>query len=184
MSLGADPGADTDDDGIPDNVEIQQEFLTGRTGTSPVHSMDPFIKRSALITSAAGIAVPDPEGNPVRGYSPLLHQRDWTIECYVKLLATNCTGNLILNPGPANLTAVTYQLSLSNNAPRIAFHSLGGVLYYVDGLPIPTNRWTHIAGVWDHAQNCLSLYVDGIFLQQTRIYEEACPDGCIHRPLR
>ena len=63
-SLGDDPGLDTDDDGIPDDVEIQMEYLNLGIDPSPVHSMSPFIKRSALIRNDNGIEIPDPEGVP------------------------------------------------------------------------------------------------------------------------
>jgi len=61
ISLGSDNGLDTDDDGIPDDVELEQEYESVGVDPSPVHSMSPFIKRSALITSAAGW------GFPIRG---------------------------------------------------------------------------------------------------------------------
>ncbi len=172
LTVGSDDGADTDDDGIPDDVEIQQEYTTGTVGSSPVHSMDPFVRRAALITSAAGIPVPDPEGSLSRGYTPLLHGRDWTVECFVKLASPACTGYLVDNPGPLGFGDVTYRLELSNNVPRIGFHTMGGLYYAVEGLPLPTGRWVHVAAVWSHSENALSLYVDGIFLQQLRIYEE------------
>ena len=90
-SLGTDDGLDTDDDGISDDVEIQMEYFHLGIEPSPVHSMSPFIKRAAMIRNDQGIAMPDPEGS-VSNFNPLLHKRDWTVECYVKLLATNMTG--------------------------------------------------------------------------------------------
>ena len=170
-SLGVDRGADTDDDGIPDDVEIQMEYLDLGVDPSPVHSMSPFIKRAALINNNAGIQIPDPEGS-VSNYSPQLHKRDWTVETYVKLLATNMTGYLINNPGPM-AGATSYCLSLTNNTPVIAFHTLGGMYYKVVGATLPTGKWIHIAGSWDHGNNSLALYIDGVFVQDTRIYEEA-----------
>ena len=172
ISLGADDGLDTDDDGIPDDVEIQIEYLNLGIDPSPVHSMSPFIKRAAQIESDAGIVIPDPEGAP-SNYNPLLHKRDWTVECYVKLLATNMTGYLIDNPGPLGLGDISYRLSLTNNAPMIAFHTLGGMYYKVVGPALPTGKWIHLAGSWSQADNSLALYVDGVFVQADRIVEEA-----------
>lgn len=172
-SLGVDIGLDTDEDGIDDNTEMQQEYYTNVVGSSPVQSMSPFIKRSIRITSSNGIPVPDPEG-AVYGYSPDLHARDWTIECYVKLLDADCNGYLINNQGPRGLAnRLTYRMELSNNIPIVSFDTLGGYRYNVYGPGLPTNRWIHLAGVWDHAQNSLSLYVDGVFEQQQRVYQEA-----------
>ena len=174
-SVGFDTGSDTDDDGIPDSVEIQQEYATGTLGTSPVHSMSPFVERSALIVSTNGIVLPDPEGSPAHGYRADLHARDWTLECYVKILTPGRSGWLIKIPGPGALEGIvdlTCALSLSNDVPVVSFQTAGGFLYRVSGLTLPSGQWTHLAGVWDHAQNTLALYVDGIFVQQTRIYQE------------
>ena len=172
ISLGSDSGRDTDDDGIPDDVEIQMEYLNLGVDPSPVHSMSPFVKRAALIGSNSGIEIPDPEGT-VSNYNPLLHKRDWTVECYVKLLATNMTGYLVNNPGPLGLGDISYRLSLTNNTPVIAFNTLGGMYYKVVGPALPTGRWIHLAGSWDHANNSLNLYIDGVFVQDDRIVEEA-----------
>ncbi|NCD34624.1 MAG: hypothetical protein EOL87_14560, partial [Spartobacteria bacterium] len=173
VSLGAHRGTDTDDDGINDNVEIRQEYYnSGTIGSSPVHSMSPFIKRAAFITNGLGIKIPDPEGS-TKGFSPHLHGESWTVECYVKCMNTNLTGYLVNNPGPLSTNQITYRLELSNNAPRISFHTIGGYRYAVEGPALPTNRWIYLAGVWDPSRNSLDLYVDGVFVQEQRIYEGA-----------
>ncbi len=168
-SLGRDSGHDTDNNGIPDHVEIQQ-------GTSPVHSMDPFLMRSARIIDADGIALPDPSGNEYSGYRPDLVTRAWTLECYVKIDATGRSGNLIELPGPIDghgtNVSFTARLALSNDVPLVAFQTIGGEEYQVKGLPLPTGRWMHVAGVWDPENNSLTLYVDGIFAQSLRVFEE------------
>jgi hypothetical protein len=172
LSIGADPGTDTDDDSIPDATEIQSEYRGGETGTSPVHSMDPFVKRAARIKSAAGIRIPDPEGGvAVGGYSPLLHARNWTVECSVKLFTNAATGYLYHYPG-RSAGQIACQLALSNNIPRVTFDTLGGQRYSVVGLSLPTNRWIHLAASWSADDNTLSLVLDGTFIQQQRIYEE------------
>ncbi len=172
-SLGAHDGLDTDDDGLADSVEIQQEYYnSGTSGSSPVHSMSPFIRRAAMITNAAGIRLPDPEGDD-NGYSPFLHGVNWTIECYVKVSITNAAGWLINNPGPNSAGEITYRLALSNNIPVLYCDTISGKRYQVSGPAIPTNRWIYLAGVWDTDKNSLSLYVDGVFVQDQRIYEGA-----------
>ena len=106
-SLGSDNGLDTDDDGIPDNVEFQQEYSIHGIDSEPgaLH-VAVYQALGMLITRASGIEIPDPEGSTTN-YSPLLHRRDWTIECYVKLLGTNLTGFLVDNPGPLGVGDVT-----------------------------------------------------------------------------
>jgi len=171
ISLGADTGTDTDDDGRNDDTEIQEQYAGSDVGTSPVHSMHPFIRRSALITAAGGMVIPDPEGSPAGGYRPLLHRRDWTVECMVKLNTTGRSGYLVNCPGPTN-GLVCFRLELTNDVPKISFDTLSGFRYAVSGLAIPANQWVHIAGVWDHAANSLALYIDGIFVQEQQIYED------------
>jgi len=172
LSLGMDNGEDTDDDGIWDNDEIQGEWTVLGIDPSPVHSMSPFVKRAALITGTNGIPIPDPEGL-VNGYSPLLHARDWTLECYVKLMEPDCTGYLINIPGPFGFTDnAGERLALSNNVPTVSFHTRAGLEYKVVGTVLPTNRWIHLAGVWNHGENYLSLYVDGVAVQGQRVTEE------------
>ena len=83
------------------------------------------------------------------------------------------TGYLVNNPGPFDVDAISYRLSLSNNAPVIAFHTLGRFYYQVSGPALPTNQWIYLAGVWDHGNNSLALYIDGVFFQAQRATEEA-----------
>ncbi len=166
-SLGGtnyDNGTDTDDDGISDAVEISP--TNSVLPSSPVDSCDPFIPRSALIISSSGIAIPDPEPEPVgssAGWRPDLQRRDWTLECQVKLLGTNLTGNLFnfqTVRGPKVCTV--YRLSLSNNAPMLVSDNSSYTPVIVSANPLPTNRWVHLAATWDHKNNSLSLYVDGV----------------------
>jgi hypothetical protein len=182
-SVGIDTGTDTDEDGAADSVEIQQEFGGSDVGASPVHSMHPFIKRAGLITNNSGIIIPDPEGGVTNGgYRPLLHGRNWTLECQVKLLSSGLSGYLLNCPGPYGGNDVAWRLELSNDIPVIGFHTLSTQIYYkVEGLRVPTNRWTHIAGVWDTDINSLSLFIDGIFMQEQRIYEESL-SGYMYAP--
>ncbi|MEI6971067.1 MAG: LamG-like jellyroll fold domain-containing protein [bacterium] len=175
-SLGADNGKDSDDDGMDDNTEIRQEYEGLGVGSSPVHSTHPFVRRSALILNAAGIQMPDPEGAASPGYRPDMHSRNWTLECSVRLNSAGRNGYLIDIPGgpsaPAPQRPFTCRLWISNNVPVVSFYTVDGYLYKVSGLEIPTNRWTHLAGAWDPALNSLSLYVDGIFVQEQQIFEE------------
>ncbi len=177
-SRGFDSGRDTDDDGVPDHTEIRQEYPpgSGMLGASPVHSMAPFLRKSALIISPSGISIPDPESD-TRGFNPQLHEDHWTLECYVKLLGTNLSGRLIRYAGfdyPGYENRNTYLLGISNNVPYASFDTIGlsDYTYTVWGLTLPTNRWVHMAAAWNPSQNTLTLYIDGIFAQSQRIYEE------------
>lgn len=172
LTLGIpDSGNDTDDDGIPDDLEMSP--TNNLPISCPVNSCDPFIPRSILVTSSNGIAIPDPEPAGVNGIAPAgnredLQRRDWTIECYVKLLGTNMTGDLIhfrTAAGPVGRTI--YRISLSNNIPGIVSQNDAGSIKSVTANALPTNRWIHLAAVWDHGKNSLGLYVGGVLYMST-----------------
>jgi len=164
-SLGQDQGADSDDDGIPDALEMNP--TNGAAISSPVHSCDPFIPRAALIVSSNGIPIPDPEPVAAKGPVPAgvrqdLSRRDWTIECQVKLLGTNLTGDIFnFQSKYGSFTKTVYRLSLSNNIPVLSADSQSGFLKTLTANALPTNQWIHIAGAWDHAKNSLTLYLYG-----------------------
>jgi len=169
-SLGMDGGADSDDDGIPDAAEIA---FGNPSPSSPVDSCDPFISRSALIISSNGIAIPDPEPEPSAssaGWRRDLQRRNWTLECQVKLLGTNLTGNLF---NFQTINGLVYRLSLSNNAPALVSENSQAQLVTVTANVLPTNRWIHLAAVWDHKNNSLGLYVDGVLSMASRQLSES-----------
>lgn len=180
VSIGSDDGWDSDDDGLNDAEEIQREYppQSGLVGTSPVHSMSPYTNRAAIITHKDGVAIPDHDNLAGTLYRPDIHSANFTLECYVKLLASPLSGTLIECRGPdlpGYDTAFAYVLGLSNNIPYVGFNTLNPAQFYrVDGIALPTNRWIHVAGVWDTTRNTLALYIDGVIAQQKqRIYEEA-----------
>ena len=44
----------------------------------------------------------------------------------------------------------SFALALSNNSPMVYFDTPAGTRYYAGAnAAIPTNEWTHLAGVWD-----------------------------------
>lgn len=192
-SLGHDAGRDSDDDGISDTEEIhpptnsvdQLDPSLSRQASCPVLSCDPFIMRSALIVSSNGIPIPDPEpaapqGSVPGGIREDLQRRDWTIECQVNLLGTNLNGNLFdFETQDSGQGRIVYRLSLSNNAPVLVSHNSAGQLYTVTGNELPTNRWTHLAGVWNHADNSLGLYISGLLYMEVNPGGE-CVSGLMH----
>lgn len=177
-SLGADSGYDSDDDGLADLDEINPP-LNGTIPSSPVDSCDPFIPRAALITSAGGIAIPAPETASSNKYHLAgsradLQRRDWTLECQVRLLGTNLSGDLFnFESVFGGQGAIVYRLSLSNNAPVLTAHNTRPALFTVSGNALPTNRWVHLAAVWDHRNNALSLYIDGILALSPQPMDES-----------
>ncbi len=185
------PGYDTDWNGLPDFLEIQMDVTVGKQPSSPVHPADPFTPRSAMITGAGGIPVPNPdpwddepeeEGDEeliVTGAEGRrLFSRDFTVEAWVYLTDQGADlyhgsfveGRFIM--GAVN--RATYQLGVTNSIPYIAFETLGGKRYEVQSAaPIRMNRWVHLAGVFNHADNALSLYLDGFLQQSLQVLEES-----------
>jgi hypothetical protein len=169
-------GDDSDDDGITDTNEIIS--TSGMNIPHPVYSCSPFIKRSALITSSAGIPIPDPEPSASSGLRPAGYRedmqfKDWTIECMVKITTTHVTGDLfnyITKLGPSSRTV--YRLSLANGRPiLLSQYAANGQTVSVTANALPTNRWIHLAGVWDTENNALSLYVGGVVAQQMNVVD-------------
>jgi hypothetical protein len=175
-SLGQDSGTDSDDDGIPDGEEIYP--TTSFLPSSPVDSCDPYISRAALITSASGIPISDPESATsnrfhLAGFREDLQRRDWTLECQVKLLGTNLSGalfNFQTVYGPSG--CIVYRLSLSNNVPILTMDQSASKHAVITAKALPTNQWVHLAGVWDHSNNYLSLYIDGVLEMSLQLLGE------------
>lgn len=175
-SIGADSGNDSDDDGIADAVEINPPL--GTDPSSPVHSTDPFIMRSALITSPAGIVIPDPEPAGATNLIPAgvredMQRRDWTIECLVKLLDNGLNGDLFnFTTALAGNARVVYRLQLSNNVPVLTA-DINGTRQIITGNALPTNEWIHLAAVWDHSNNNLALYIQGVLFIGKTVFGES-----------
>ncbi len=178
ISIGTDNGLDSDDDGIPDIEEINPTNA-GAFASSPVHSADPFIQRSALITSTAGLLIPDPEPQLASGSTPAgvredLQRRDWSIEVSVKLLANNMNGDLFnfaTRLGSASRTV--YRLQLVTNTPILTAQGADGTTFTIQANPLPTNQWVHLAATWDHANNSLALYVQGVLFLGRAAFNES-----------
>ena len=183
LSLGKDLGWDTDDDGISDKAEIHPS--PGVQASSPVHSCDPFHAWAVLVTNAAGIPIPDPEpavatNGILAGVREDLLRRDWTLECQVKLLGTNLVGDLFnyqTRNGPNDRTI--WRLSLVRNAPVLSADTSDGVTCSVSCNALPTNRWVHLAGVWDHAANSLAIYLDGVMFNNVSVFAEMASKGML-----
>jgi hypothetical protein len=183
ITIGSDDGKDTDDDGIADCDELPNDEFLART--CPAASCDPFIPRAALITSTNGIEIPDPE--PALAPEPPapagkredLQRRDWTLECQVKLLGTNLTGDVFNFATLRGTKAVTsYRLALSNNVPVLQGNiGYSSAPFRIAGNALPEGRWIHLAAVWDHARNSLKLYIDGVLSLYREIEGESVSDA-------
>lgn len=158
-------GQDSDDDGIDDSTEMNP--VSGTAPSSPVQSTDPFVMRSVLITNSAGLLLPDFEPTVATNLMPAgirrdLQRRDWTIETLVKLDGPGLSGSIFnFETALGAASRSVYRLALSNNIPVLSAH-INGSLQSVTGNALPTNKWIHLAGVWDHANNNLALYIDGV----------------------
>ena len=137
--------------------------------TSPVQSHGPFVQRSALLTADTGVSPVDlalsQAADGRRFFSP-----DFTVEAWVYL--TPDTGNnefigsLIVGEMTfASLTRKAFDLGLMTtngfeSVPYISYQTMGtgkNTRTVTAARSIPYGKWVHLAGVFDHADNRLSL---------------------------
>jgi len=180
------PGTDTDNDGLPDALELQMDVLAGEEPTSPVQSHGPFIQRSALLTSDAGVSPFGPfltsAADGRRFFSP-----DFTVEAWVYLTSepgnNEFIGSIIVGEMTfAGSTRKAYDLGLMTtngfeSVPYISYQTLGSgknTRIVAAARSIPYGQWVHLAGVFDHRDNRLSLYIDGLLEQAVLMNEGSC----------
>jgi Mg-chelatase subunit ChlD len=180
------PGLDTDDDGFPDNLEVERDVSKGKYPTSPVDSLSPFVPKSARIMDGSGLAVPpEVDANARKRF----FADDFTVECWVYLQdngVNDYRGTFI--EGLVNVDSTflrkAYSLGVGqyqtgdgvmrSGVPYIAFETLGGKQYITRAeRMIPLNRWVHLAGVFSHNDNALSLYIDGLLEQSLQVLEKS-----------
>ncbi|MEI8122194.1 MAG: matrixin family metalloprotease, partial [bacterium] len=180
---------DTDDDGVSDWEEVtgstDPAFDASRPATSrrpngmtdPLNPLEPLIPRSMMFNGNARVLVPP---------SNKLMSRDWTVEMWVRP-ATNCNGGVLLSRYVKGLSAgqegITYELGLSTNdiavgviraytryaqttnsvvvETRVDGTGATETLSPSQGVLIPLDKWTHLAGVHDSKTDTLALYVNG-----------------------
>ncbi|MBU1693008.1 MAG: S8 family serine peptidase, partial [Verrucomicrobia bacterium] len=113
--------------------------------------------------------------------------RDFTVETWVFLADTGANDyqgafiqGMVWFDGAGTFTRVGYELGVEPNAagvvsvPYISFNTLADKRYKVSAASsLPKNRWVHLAGVYDHARNALSLYIDGLLEQSLQVLEES-----------
>lgn len=180
------PGWDTDNDGLPDALELQMDVMAGEEPTSPVQCHGPFVQRSALLTSDTGVSPFGPfltsAADGRRFFSP-----DFTVEAWVYLTPeagnNEFVGSLIVGEMTfATLNRKAYDLGLMTtngfeSVPYISFQTLGygnNTRTVTAARSIPYGQWVHLAGVFDHADNRLSLYINGLLEQAVFTDEGSC----------
>ncbi|NCA83599.1 MAG: hypothetical protein EOM72_12820, partial [Opitutae bacterium] len=166
------PGTDTDDDGWPDALEIQADVQKGKHPTSPVQSHSPFTPRSALLTTDAGFSPNLFEKADSRRF----FGRDFTVETWVYLTPeagnNDFQGSLIRGDVVVGVkTSKAFDLGLMNldgfeSVPYVTVETLSGYAYTTAAArSLPYGQWVHLAGVFDHKRNALSLYINGLLEQ-------------------
>lgn len=183
-------GFDTDNDGISDFDEVYAEYLpVPERVTSPVHGTSPFVKRSARITSGAG--VPTPSLSP-RVEGRRFFSRSFTIESWVYLSSAGgddyqgslVRGDVFLDT-IATETRTGFDLGIrqvgtTNAVPYFAYQPLNGVFTISVAAPtkLPLDEWVHLAGVFDQKQNRMALYVNGVLARnRTSLPESSATYG-------
>ncbi len=181
------PGTDTDDDGLPDALEIQMDANEKRQPTSPVQSHNPLVPRSARVVSDAGLSVSS--GSSRQYFAP-----NFTIEAWVYLEpetganafeGTFIQGNVEVPDW--GYKARTFDLGVKtingfDTVPYVEIDTLGGKTYRASAArSLPMGQWVHLAGVFGRDQNALTLYVNGLTEQSTQVVEEAsCSVAATH----
>ena len=175
---GSHPGlVDSDDDGWIDGNELNATVLSGdRFHTSPAHSVSPLIERCLFFN---GTAIPVPP-------SVLPSQPDrfdnraaaWTLEAWVNPAGSE-TGSVIRRRTATGF--VSFELRLDGNVPSVRFTTLAnGVVQAGGTVAIPSGEWTHLAGVWNNANDTLSLYVNGVsYRAQSSLFSPAQGRGSV-----
>ena len=162
-------GKDTDEDALPDAMEIRMDVAKGKEPSSPVQSHNPLVPRSAKILTGAGLT----QLYPIIG---AYFGRDFTVETWIYVADGTPTG--ILARGETRSGYAAFELGLEAGIPYIAFDTVGGTFRYrVDATrPIASKQWIHVAGSFDHAAgsggNALSLYLNGVLEQSRQVLEE------------
>ncbi|MFH0879157.1 MAG: LamG-like jellyroll fold domain-containing protein, partial [Lentisphaerota bacterium] len=187
-------GMDTDDDGLPDALEIQMDVAAGKNPSSPVQSHSPFRLSSAFITSSNGVSpylFDQTEDDHYFKDGRRFFSRDFTVETWVYLKDTSSNDyrgafiqGLVWLAEAAAETRVGFELGVEpisgfNSVPYVSFNTLANHRYRVSAArSLPKNRWVHLAGVYDHSRNALSLYIDGLLEQSLQVLEESsCKEG-------
>jgi sugar lactone lactonase YvrE len=158
---------DTDDDSVNDNVEVLRDM------THPCHSMSStnYAPRSIsmAVNGGAGVPLTDPVGNLFAFGSEA-----GTVEFWIRPESTTTDGTIYGFP-TAGVGDDHFSISLVGRRPKMeiltgtnVFAFVGGVEDAVEQLPV--DRWSHVAFVWEPANNSLSLYIDGVLMIASKTF--------------
>lgn len=135
--------ADTDDDGVRDNVE--------RTvGTDATNSLSPFLPRAALFTGPGRFVVANQTRHELAA---------WTVEARVNLASAGASGILVRRAlGPGSPDAVNFEIGLASGKPYARFTDTDGASReVVAASALPVGSWRQISATLDGAT--LRLYL-------------------------
>ncbi len=166
--------ADTDDDGVPDGVEVEE-----LKGYDPIESVKPY---SSYALEFAGNAT-DEENTAVVAdringkFTQRFSSKEWTIEGWFNPAVESMTGEYKLISRKLHSNgAINYELGLTNGMPYVRYTSANPDLQIkiVSPTKIPVSAWTHIAARLEceekensTADNILALFVDGEIVAST-----------------
>ncbi|GEM_PF-5085962 len=187
FDIGSHPGrTDTDDDGVPDNVELNplNDFVRV---TNPWRSMDPMdpdstnplsMPKAMLLTAGSY-----PEANTEDYQIPRPYEsRDrfttesWTLETWYRPSDAAQTGSIVRYAGvsweggtPDEL--LFYELGVNANVPYVSMEttSPSTISTLSGGDPLDAEIWVHLAATYDADSRMLTLYQDGVLIQQLEI---------------
>lgn len=170
------PGRDTDNDGLPDSMEIQMDTARGKTFSSPVTPLSPLVARSARIVDTNGMQA-------VYTTDLFVFSRQFTIEAWVYLSGDAPAEGTFVRGSMVGGSKWAYDLGVKpvriggtevDTVPYFGFHTVGGKWYQVSATQsLPRGKWVHLAGAYDPDKNGLSLYIDGLLVQTRSVQEES-----------
>ncbi|MEI6809238.1 MAG: S8 family serine peptidase, partial [bacterium] len=146
---------DTDDDGVSDSAELI-------VSSDPKSSRSPYIMRALKFTGGSDSTVVLAEKingkNTGRFSLPV-----WTIEMFVNLdsLPVGSASCPLLSRSVERTGDSNYEIGITNGSLYLRFGIMdsGDDVRLVGGMPLTTNKWTHIAGRFDGKM--LTLFVNG-----------------------
>lgn len=161
---------DTDDDGITDAVELADFTMADR-------SVAPLVPRAVVLTG---------QTNPIElpHLEELALEDAWTVEAWIRPDTTETNGARIVERMVGS-KGVNYELGVTGDGtnlyPYIRYANRSGQERIVTSdEAVLSERWTHIAGVYDTAQSKLILYVDGTLINyvETGLVQPASVEPC------
>lgn len=161
-TYGTDPSlADTDDDGVPDGVEVS-------LNSNPTNSLSPYFGRILELNGSSGSYVEMPELAQDKRFA--LGQ--WTIEAWIKPRSSPATEATIISRQFDGDKRYNFNLSLANNQTLVARFSPSDGSTNVElrtlaSMPITNGVWSHVCASYVASNGLFRIQVDGA-LRATR----------------